>query len=335
MGKRLVVQSNGAIEWLEVPERNPGPGEARITPLFGVEKHGTMAAFVKGYGNERGRWDSEHRMHRSEGTLWPYPVPLGNMQFGKTEAGERVAWWGAFESDPVISDSSLIRMGEIGWRDAAMQDPGEFALGALRDANARIGDRIAVFGLGAIGLAAVQLAVASGASQVFAIDPIASRRAVAEKYGATAVDPEGIDVGLVLREATSMTGVDVVIDYSGAWRALQSGLRGVAYGGTIAYGAFPAPFPAGLDLGGEAHMNRGKIVFTRSCSEPNPDFPRWDETRVKKTVWSLIERGLLRGESIVDEPVPFDDLDRVYPEIAKHPETHLKLATVYPTSPRS
>jgi len=286
-----------------------------------------MAAFVKGYANERGRWDKDMRLHRPDGVLWNYPVPLGNMQFGTTEKGERVAWWGAFQDECVVNKSSLRPMGDVEWVDAAMQDPGEFALGAIRDGGVRIGDNVAIFGLGAIGLATVQLAVAAGAGKVFALDPIAPRRAVAERYGAIAIDID--DPGLSLREATNMRGVDIAIDFSGAWRALQTAFRGVAYGGTIAYGAFPAPFPAGLDLGGEAHMNRQKIVFTRACSDPNPDHPRWDEARIRDAVWSFIERGDLRGGGIVDEPVAFESLIDVYPEIAAHPETHLKLSVKY------
>ncbi len=324
-----MVKSPGEIGWFEAPERDPGPGEVRVLPEYGVEKHGTMAAFVKGYANERGRWDGAARVHRPEGVLWSYPVPLGNIQFGRTDAGDRVAWWGAFEESPIIAKSSLLEMGDIAWQDAAMQDPGEFALGAIRDGNMQIGDRIAVFGLGAIGLAVVQLANAAGAAEVFAIDPIASRRAVAEAYGAIAIDPSNIDAGMAVREATGMLGVDLVVDYSGSWRALQAAFRAVAYGGTIAYGAFPAPFPAGLDLGGEAHMNRAKLVFTRSCSEPNPHHPRWSEARIKETVWDFIRRGLLKGNLIVDDPIPFTDLPKVYPEIALHPENHLKLAVRY------
>jgi len=220
-------------------------------------------------------------------------------------------------------------MGDIHWQDAAMQDPGEFALGAIRDSGLRIGDSAAVFGLGAIGLAAVQLAKAAGASKVFALDPIPGRRSVAEKFGAIAIDPSSGDAGMALREHTEMSGVDVVIEYSGNWHALQAAFRGIAYGGTIAYGAFPAPFPAGLDLGGEFHMNRPRVVSTRACSEPNPEYPRWSETRIRKTVWDLIASGALKGETIVDQPVPFSDLVGVYPLIAAQPDRHLKLSVKY------
>lgn len=328
MAKRLVCVSPGEIGWQELPDREPGEGEIRVRPTHGVEKHGTMAAFIKGYANERGQWDAEARCHRPEGVLWNYPLPLGNMQFGTTEAGERVAWWGPFQETAVVAEGALRPLGDVDWQDAAMQDPGEFALGALRDGGVRIGDNVAVFGLGAIGLAAVQIALAAGASRVFAVDPIASRRKVAERYGAIPLEAD--EAGMALRERTGMRGVDVSIDFSGAWQALQSAFRGIAYGGTIAYGAFPAPFGAGLDFGGEAHMNRPRIVFTRACSEPNPDHPRWDEGRIRETVWGLIGQGTLKGGGIIDDPVPFDTLAAVYPDIAAHPEAHLKLSVEYP-----
>ncbi len=329
MGKRLVVKSAGVIGWQECQQRVPRDGEIKIRPKFGVEKHGTMAAFVKGYGNERGRWDPEFRIHRNEGLVWDYPIPLGNMQFGTTESGAWVAWWGPFEEEAIVSESSLLNMKDVQWQDAAMQDPGEFAFGALRDGGVRIGDTVAIFGLGAIGLAAVQLAKVAGASKVFALDPLTERRAIAERYGAIPIDPVSTDAGLELRQATGMAGVDIVIEYSGAWQALQAALRGVAYGGTIACGAFPPPHSAGLDLGAEAHMNRAKIVFTRACSNPNPDHPRWHEDRIRETVWDFIQRGALKGERIVDAPALFAELHTVYPEIALHPDRHIKLSVRY------
>ena len=329
MAKRLVVVRPHEIDWVEIEPKQPTQDELQIRPEFGVEKHGTMAAFIKGYGNERGHWDSKALLFREGGVLWNYPVPLGNMQFGTLANGEKVGWWGAFEEVATVKQSSLLMLGDVSWQDAAMQDPGEFGLAALRDGGMRIGDRVAVFGLGAIGLAVVQLARAGGARDVFAIDPIAARRQIAEAFGAIALDPMQVDVGLSLKEHTGSLGVDLVVDYSGSYLALQAAFRGLAFGGTIAYGAFPAPFPAGLDLGAEAHMNRAKVVFTRSCSDPNADYPRWSEERIRSTVWNLIERGQLIGNGIIDEPIAFADLADEYPLIASNPEKHLKLSVAY------
>ena len=60
---------------------------------------------------------------------------------------------------------------------------------AIAHAGVRAGDTVAVLGLGPVGLCAVQAARASGAAQVFAIDTVADRLAMAERFGATSAAP--------------------------------------------------------------------------------------------------------------------------------------------------
>lgn len=51
----------------------------------------------------------------------------------------------------------------------------------------------------------------------------------------------------------------MIIETSGYADALQSALRGLAYGGTISYVAFAKPFAEGFNLGREAHFNNAKL----------------------------------------------------------------------------
>jgi threonine dehydrogenase-like Zn-dependent dehydrogenase len=209
-------------------------------------------------------------------------------------------------------------------------DPAEFALGAVRDGNVRLGDRVAVFGLGAIGLVVVQTLKAAGAAVIVAIDPVESRREVAVRCGANyTLDPVGSDVGFELRRLCGGIGPDVIIDFSGSAAALQSALRGISYGGTIVCGAFPPPHTTGLDFGGEAHMNRPRIVFSRACSDPNPDHPRWDAKRIQETTALMINRGDLDGTDVVDEPIPFEEVRDAYAATASNPRRSIKLSVAY------
>jgi len=340
MPKRLICPAVGQVAWQDYEDRAPGADEVRVRCEFGVEKHGTMMAFYKGYANERGRWDADARVHRPEGVLWNYPLPLGNMQVGTvTDAGaesglsvgQQVYFSGAFQPTATLKGSScrVLRPG-VSWQSAMLMDPAEFAVGAARDGKVRVGDDVAVFGLGAIGLVTVQVLRAAGAARIFALDPLPARRDAALRCGADEViDPTAGDAGMALRERTGMRGMDVVVDFSGSRHALQAALRGVGYLGTIVCGAFPPPFDAGLDFGGEAHMNRPNIVFSRACSDPNPDHPRWDWARIQDVVVGMIDRGQLRGEPIIDEPVPFDDLLEQYPKIATDPSATIKLSVKY------
>ena len=132
----------------------------------------------------------------------------------------------------------------VPWQAAVCLDPADFALGAIRDGHIRLGDAVAVFGMGAIGLFVVQLAKLAGAYPVIAVDPIPLRRDVALECGAdTVMDPTACDAGLEIKLATDRRGADVCVDYSGHYSALQAALRGVAYLGTVVAGAWPAATP--------------------------------------------------------------------------------------------
>ena len=92
----------------------------------------------------------------------------------------------------------------------------------MHDASLKLGDRIAIFGLGTFGLLTVQLARMQGAGWIAASDPIADRRAFAERLGADLVlDPTATDVGLELRRLDGV-GVDVAVEFSGSLRARSS-----------------------------------------------------------------------------------------------------------------
>jgi len=338
--KRLMCTTVGQIAWEEVEEPALGPHDVKIRCQFGAEKHGTMTAFYKGYANQRGAWDWENNIYREGGMMWSYPIPLGNMQYGEVveigpevttlAVGDRAFVSHHFQPVIVCPEKRVRKLGgHVSWKSGMLLDPGEFAIGAVRDGHIRLGDRVAVFGLGAIGLVEVQALRAAGASLIVAIDPVEKRRAVAAESGAITLDPRGMDVGLELRNLTGGTGVDAVVDFSGSPHALQAAFRGVGYLGTIVCGAFPPPHTVGLDFGGEAHMNRPTIVFSRACSNPNPDHPRWDWVRLQSLTAQMIDAGQLNGDSIVDDPIPYDDLLGVYSQIAAAPEQSIKLSVAY------
>src|SRR5580704_14806717 len=83
MLKRLVCVKEGEVAWQEFEPKPLGADQVRVKNRLGAEKHGTMMAFYKGCANRRGSWDSEARIHRPDGVLWNYPIPLGNMQMGE------------------------------------------------------------------------------------------------------------------------------------------------------------------------------------------------------------------------------------------------------------
>jgi len=341
MPRELICPEAGKVEWRTYEEREPGVGQARVRCEYAAAKHGTEMAIFKGYANARGRFDKEYQLHLPGGAFFSYPSPMGNMAVGRVEepgagvgglaVGDRVCVYTGFRETCVVDETRCWKLPEeVSWKSAVCLDPADFALSAIRDGHVRIGDAVAVFGLGAIGLVAVQLARLAGADPVIGIDPLENRRQVAEEVGATAtLDPGTCDVGVELKKATEKRGVDVAIEYSGSADALQEALRGVAFGGNVVAGAYPPPYGSGLDLGAEAHLNIPNIIFSRACSEPNRDYPRWDEGRIYAACRRLIEEGKISGEEIVQPVVPFDDLLEEYPKIASSPERNVKLGVKF------
>jgi alcohol dehydrogenase len=86
---------------------------------------------------------------------------------------------------------------------------------AVTHAGMRSGDSVAVLGLGPVGLCAVQVALASGAVEVFAIDTVAQRLEMAARFGATPLHLNEADPKREVRAATEGRGVDVVVDAVG------------------------------------------------------------------------------------------------------------------------
>ena len=340
MPKELVGVAPGRLQWREYEDDPVGAGDVRVACEHAVAKHGTEMSFFKGYANPRGSYDRDLGLFTGEGRA-AAGYGVGNMFCGSVveagtavtglRAGDRVFAYGTFRESHILPAERCFRLEPgVSWKSALCLDPAVFAMGAVRDGNVRLGDRVAVFGLGAIGLVVVQMARLAGASEVLAVDPIALRRDVASKTGATrTLDPSACDAGREIKLATGGAGVDVAIEYSGSVPGLQHAFRAVAFGGTVVCGAYPGPHPAGLDLGAEAHFNRPNVVFSRVNSDPSRDHPRWDEQRVYRACLRLIADHRLDGDEIVQPVVPFADLADEYPKIANAPETLVKLGVDY------
>lgn len=128
-------------------------------------------------------------------------------------------------------------------------------------------DSLVVYGAGAVGLAAVAVAVAEGVESVVVVDPLASRREVAERLGATAVDPAAVDsVVERVKELTgggATCGIDTTAIPEVVKQAQQSlGVRGVL----VALGLGAAEYPLdAIDL-----LQAGKTVKASIEGDADP-----------------------------------------------------------------
>ncbi len=305
-------------------EEGPLPaGHVRIKVEYGSPKRGTE---LTGY-------------HAYRGTR--FPMGLGNMCVGEVievgegvegfSVGDRVAGYGNLRETHTWHADRVLRMnGRMTWKEAVCYDPAHFALAGIRDGQVRLGDRVAVYGLGAIGQMTVQMAKIAGASFVAAVDPIPKRRKVVENIGIDLVlDPAAVDVGEELKSATGGLGVDVAIETSASYNALDDAIRGLAFGGNVAVVGWMKECKGGLDLGAVAHLEIPNLIFARACSDPNRDHPRWDFQRITDHCWQWLAEGQFQCEEIVSPVVPFTESAAAYEEMDLHPERSVKLGVAF------
>jgi 2-desacetyl-2-hydroxyethyl bacteriochlorophyllide A dehydrogenase len=120
---------------------------------------------------------------------------------------------------------------------------------AVSEGGVKPGDSVAVLGLGPVGLCAVQVALAAGASPLIAIDTVADRLAVARSFGATAVHLTEEQPREVVRELTQGRGVDTAIDAVGHPDALDLAIRLARKAGTVvAIGVYAEPCQVHMGL---------------------------------------------------------------------------------------
>jgi threonine dehydrogenase-like Zn-dependent dehydrogenase len=131
-----------------------------------------------------------------------------------------------------------------------LPDIASTGISGAESGNIRIGDSVAVFAQGPIGLCATLGARLRGASLIVGVDPVAERRAMSQRFGASmTLDPKSEDVVKRLKALTGGRGVDVAIEALGRQETFESALRSIRPGGVLSSlgvysGKLVAPYEA-------------------------------------------------------------------------------------------
>lgn len=129
--------------------------------------------------------------------------------------------------------------------------------------NVRIGDTVAVFAQGPIGLCSTAGARLAGATTIIAVDSVPARMEVSRRMGADhVVDFKAVDPVAEIMRLTDGRGVDVAIEALGTQTTFESALRVLRPGGTLSsLGVYSTDLKIPLDAFG-AGLADLKIVTT-------------------------------------------------------------------------
>jgi len=319
--RALMLEGPRALAFEPLQEPALGPGDVRIRTLFSGISAGTELSQYRGTNPfMHRRWDEQRRLFvDSEGPSWPYPVRnLGYEEAGEIveigkavtglKPGQRVyGTWGHRTHHVAAAGEVREKLLPEGAdpRIGIFSHIGAVALNGVHDAQLRIGDRVAVFGLGVPGQIVAQAARASGAT-VIGVDPDAGRRAKAQALGAAhLLDPSSLSVAEAIKELTQGKGADACIEVSGAAPALAEAIRSVAYSArVVALGFFQGEL-AGLRLGEEFHHNRVQLICSQIGGVAPDASYRWSKPRLWRSAIELQHEGLLDLLPLITHKVPF------------------------------
>jgi 2-desacetyl-2-hydroxyethyl bacteriochlorophyllide A dehydrogenase len=205
---------------------------------------------------------------------------------------------------------------------------GAVALVAAHDARIKLGDHVAVIGLGAIGLLLVQMARLAGARRVSAVDPVAARRELALDLGADEALEAG-GAGEAIKRAAGR-GADAAVETSGATAGLHDAIAACGLGGTVVTVGFYQGGAPELRLGEEWHHNRLDMVSSMGAwGAPHRAYPAWDRPRVMRTVVELLASGAVRADDLPVRHFPFERAVDAYGWLDEHPNDAVKVALTY------
>lgn len=292
-------------------------------------------------------WDAEARIFRDGSAGIEYPVA----GWGYSEVGEvtevspelvgtpgvpvlgDLVWgiWGHRSEGIVPADRMIGHTLPPGLEPlaGAFARVGAIAYNAVLASDIHVGEDVAVFGQGVIGLLTTRLAQLNGA-RVTAVDALDGRLETARKYGATHTLNARTDaVAERIREATDGLGADVAIEISGVYPALHEALRAVTVGGRVVASGFYQGDGTGLRLGDEFHHNRVQLVCSQIGGVPPQLAGRWTVDRLQQTFLKLVADGQVDVTSLVSHVVPVSDAADAYVLLDERPADALQVVLAF------
>lgn len=342
MGQLVVLTQPKTIAFESYVERPLAPQEVRLRTLYSGISAGTELTAYRGTNPYlHKRWDAEHRLFLpTDSSSQPYPVSdWGYEEVGEVvEIGDQVTGvqvgdvvygtWGHRTHHVVVQEYAARRLLPAGLEPilGIFSHIGSIALNGVHDASIRVGETVAVFGLGVVGQIVAQVARRSGA-QVIGVDLIPSRLEKAQDLGAihVALNPQTGSPAERIKQLTDGRGADVCIEVSGSTAALHEAIRATAYSAkVIALGFFQGE-ASGLDLGEEFHHNRVNLVCCQISGVAPQLTYRWDRDRLVQTFMRLQAEGALDLKPLISHIIPLAEAAEAFCLLDETPEAALQV----------
>jgi L-iditol 2-dehydrogenase len=340
--KAAVLERPGVIVYKEVKRPQPGPGEAlmavKAASICGSDILRTFHGAAKMYplilGHEGAGIIVEVGQEVEPSLIGKRVAIAPLIPCMKCPACQRNVYsacsqygfigsrqHGCFAQYMVAPAQNLIQVPDsVDFEVASILEPATVALHGLERAGMQAGQRVAIFGVGSVGLCAVQWARIKSASQIIAVDLIDENLGIARSLGAhETLNPTREDI---VEQVMALTGdgVDIAVEVAGAPKALQQAVAVTRPRGIIlCVGNLPtdARLPSSL----VEHIIRQELSMMGTWMSYSQPFPGHE--------WSYTLAATLKGDlqikNMISHRFPLSETNGVFQRIAAHTLVHRKI----------
>ncbi|MBL8092495.1 MAG: hypothetical protein JNJ43_19330, partial [Anaerolineales bacterium] len=158
----------------------------------------------------------------------------------------------------------------------------ETAVNFLLDGAPLIGERVAVFGQGVVGLLTTALLARLPLASLTTFDKFPLRREWSQKFGASSADLRG------LKDLGGLEG-DLIYELTGSPAALDDAISAAGFSARIVVGSWYGEKRHAVDLGGKFHRARLKLISSQVSTLTPELHARWSKARRLAVAWQMLE----------------------------------------------
>ncbi len=323
----------GAVELRTERIEPVGPTEIRVHAIASAISHGTELLVYRGQVSPSLPLD----LPSFEGG-YGFPIKYGYASVGKIvevgssvdgpTVGDTVFVHHPHQSEYVVEAKRAVRLPpDVDPEDGVFLANLETALNVTLDAHPRLGDRVAIFGQGVVGLLLTQLLKRAGAGLVVVVDPVPIRSELAQSLGADAALTPGEHLADAILDLTDGQGMDLAVEASGNPAALDLAIQSVGFGGTVVVCSWYGTKPVPLMLGGTFHRGRIRLVSSQVGTVDSAIQPRWSTERRLHLACDLLSQICLKP--LITHRIPLERAADAYELLDCHPDDMIQVVFTY------
>jgi 2-desacetyl-2-hydroxyethyl bacteriochlorophyllide A dehydrogenase len=326
---------NRQTVWFTAPERvevreeiwpRPGLGQVAVRVLCTAISPGTELLVYRGQFPED--MAADETLSALAGAL-AYPLRYGYAALGEVlEVGPEVepGWRGrrVFAFQPHASgftarvDELLPVPDDVSAEDAVFLANMETAVNFVQDGAPLIGERVAVFGQGVVGLLTTAVLSRLPLDDLSVVDGFPQRREQALALGARrAFAPD---------EAGLLRDFDLVFECSGAPAALDPAIAAAGFAGRVVIGSWYGRKRVALDLGGRFHRDRIRLLSSQVSTLDPVLSGRWSKARRLALAWRMLAE--VQPSRLVTHRLPLAQAPDAYALLASAPAEALQILLI-------